>query len=148
MKQYKETIDRITLKKETSEFRKCVINGVPEAEKFARQFYFDDIEIYESMFIILVNRANTTIGYAKISQGGVAGTSVDTQLIAKYAVETLAAGVIIVHNHPSGRVLPSNADITIAKKVKDTLQLFDCKLLDSLILSSDDCYSMASNDDY
>ena len=70
-----------------------------DAVEVARNFYFDDINIYESFFIMLLNRANKVIGWAKISQGGVCNTIVDKKIICKYAIDTLANGVILVHNH-------------------------------------------------
>ena len=92
---------------------------------------------------MLLNRANKTIGYAKISQGGVSGTVVDVKLIAKYAVESLASGVILAHNHPSGNLTPSHQDIALTRKVKEALTLLDSQLLDHVILSADGYKSFA-----
>lgn len=90
---------------------------------------------------MLVNRANKVIGYAKISQGGVAGTFVDVKIVAKYALESLCAGVLFIHNHPSGNVKPSIEDRQITDKLKKALSLFDIKLLDSIIISDNSYYS-------
>ena len=135
----------IQLKKIQSDFPKIKIEGSADAEAFVRQFYGDDIELFESMFLLLLNRANNTIGYAKISQGGVTGTVVDLKIVAKYAVDSLATGVILCHNHPSGELKPSHADLSITKKCKEGLGIFEISLLDHLILSSDGYYSMADN---
>jgi len=121
------------------------VSGSESAYKIIKQFYFDDIEIFESMFILLLNKANKPIGYSKISQGGVCSTIVDVKIIAKYAIESLCSAIIIAHNHPSGELTPSNEDINITKKIKDTLKLFDCTILDHLILTSDKYYSFADN---
>jgi len=94
-----------------------------------------------------LDRANNTAGFAKISQGGTAGTVVDIKIIAKYAVESLSSSVIICHNHPSGNITPSEADINITKKIKDALLLFDIKLTDHIILSENNYYSFADNGD-
>lgn len=123
------------------EFEQKKIMSSSEAYDYAKQFYFDDLLIYESSFIMLVNRANKVIGYAKISQGGVAGTFVDIKIVAKYAVESLCAGVFFIHNHPSGNVKPSIEDRQITDKLKKALSLFDIKLLDSIIISDDSYYS-------
>lgn len=109
-----------------------------DVNKFARQFYSDDIGIYESFFIIITNRANVPIAWMKISQGGISGTIVDIKLIARYAIEHLGSSVILVHNHPSGYLIPSDADKNITKKVKSGLETLDIKLLDHIILSSED----------
>ena len=114
-----------------------------EGEEFIRQFYGDDIEIYESVFVLLLNRASNTIGWAKISQGGITGAIVDVRLVCKYAVDTLATGIILAHNHPSGTLAPSQPDIDITKKIREALKNFDVQLYDHVILTSDGYYSMA-----
>jgi DNA repair protein RadC len=101
------------------------------------------MEIFESVFILLLNQINDTIGYAKISQGGIAGTVVDVRLIAKYAVDSLATAVILAHNHPTGELKPSDADIKITEKVKNGLQILDIKVLDHVILTKNGYYSFA-----
>ena len=147
MKKYKNTISEYSLKYTKSEIQKTKITTSESASKVIRQFYFDDINIYESFFILLLNRANNTTGFAKISQGGTAGTVVDIKIIAKYAVESLSSAVIICHNHPSGNITPSETDINITKKIKDVLLLLDIKLIDHIILSENDFYSFADNGD-
>lgn len=129
---------RYELKKIQTDFPEVKITSPKDAENVIRQFYGDDIEIYESCFILLLNQANNTIGYAKISQGGIVGTVVDIRIIAKYAIESLATGVILAHNHPTGNLNPSTQDIELTKKLRKALQLFDIQLLDSLILTKDD----------
>ena len=94
-----------------------------------------------------MNRANNTTGFAKISQGGTDGTYVDIKIIVKYAVEALSSAVIICHNHPSGNITPSEADINVTKKVKDVLLLLNIKLIDHIILSENTYYSFADNGD-
>lgn len=131
----------ITAKKQDFEIVK--VQSSNDASAFARKFYHEDILIYESAFIMLVNRANNVIGYAKISQGGICGTQVDVRLIAKYAIDSLSAGVIFVHNHPSGNAKPSIEDKKISERLKEALRLFDIRLLDSIIITEDDYYSMA-----
>lgn len=116
-----------------------------DAADYARAFYSDDIDIYESAFIILLNRANNTIGWAKISQGGVAGTVVDIKIVCKYAIDSLASGVIFVHNHPSGNLTPSIQDISLAKRMRTALETLDVKLMDSIIITSEAEYSMFDN---
>jgi DNA repair protein RadC len=136
-----KTIKLFELKKIQTEFPAIKISSSNEAANFIRRFYFDDIEIFESFFILLLNQANKTIGYAKISQGGIAGTVVDVRIIAKYAVESLAVSVILAHNHPSGNLKPSEADLTITKKIKEGLKILDIKVFDHIILTADSYYS-------
>jgi len=134
---------KFELKSLQTNFPNVKIRESFDAVDVIRQFYGDDIEIYESCFILLLNNANITIGYAKISQGGITGTVVDVRIIAKYAVESLATSVIIAHNHPSGNTKQSEADEQVSKKVREALKLFDIFLLDHIILTKDD-YSIVN----
>ena len=92
----------------------------------------------------MLNQANDTIGYAKISQGGVSGTVVDAKIVAKYAVDSMATSVILAHNHPSGNLKPSDRDKQLTKKIKNGLELLDINVTDHIILSSDDFLSFAN----
>ena len=112
-----------------------------DAYQYAKNLYADNIDIYESSFIILVNRAHNAIGYAKISQGGVNGTVVDQRIICKYAIDSLCSAVILIHNHPSGNLHPSREDDNLTKSVKQCLELFNIQLLDHMILSDCGYYS-------
>lgn len=122
--------------------QKKIISSKNSADYF-RGFFDDDIELFESFFIILLNRSNDSIGFSKISQGGTCGTVVDVKLIAKYCIDTLAQGVVLCHNHPSGNTNPSNEDKNITQKIKEALKLIDCTVLDHIILTKDNYYSFA-----
>ena len=133
------------MKKTKSDFPCAKIVTSADASVFIRNFYSDDIGIFESFFILLLNRNNATIGYAKISQGGIVGTVIDATIIAKYCVEALAKSVILAHNHPSGGLVPSQADKDITRKITDTLKIFDCTVLDHIILTEDSYFSFADD---
>jgi DNA repair protein RadC len=133
------------LRKNQTDFPKIKIKEATDAAEFIKQFYHGDIEIYESFFLLLLNINNQTIGYAKISQGGVASTVVDVKIIAKYVVDSLATGIILAHNHPSGNLNPSEADISITSKVKEAMKLFDVCVVDHIIVTADSFYSFANN---
>lgn len=102
----------------------------------ALNYYGDDILIYESAYLILLNNANETLGYVKLSQGGISGTVIDVRLVLKYAIESLATAVILIHNHPSGKLIASDADKNITKKIQSALKLIEISLLDHLIVTS------------
>lgn len=132
-------------KKTPTNFEKVKIVSSKDAFKVISQFYFDDIDIFESFFILCLNRNNQTIAYAKISQGGVSGTVVDIKLIAKYAIDCLASGVILAHNHPSGNLKPSPEDIKITERAREALKILDIQVLDHVILTSDGYYSFGDD---
>jgi DNA repair protein RadC len=97
------------------------------------------------MVRIIHSRSNTVISTVKISQGGISGTVTDVRLILNAAVEKLASGIILAHNHPSGNLSPSDADLKITKKIKDASALLDLSLLDHLIISSQGYLSLADD---
>lgn len=136
-------LNELTLSKKKSDFEIKTITGCDDSVNYIRQFYSDDIGIYESFFLLLLNRANKTIGYAKISQGGICGTVCDPIIIAKYAIDSLACAVILCHNHPSGNTQPSIADKQVTEQVKNGLKLFNVKVLDHIILTEDSFLSFS-----
>lgn len=100
---------------------------------------------YEEFWILFLNRSNKVINRMKLSQGGISGTVTDVRLVMKKAVEYLASGIIVCHNHPSGNLNPSESDSKITQKIKEAGNLMDIQLLDHLILSEKDYYSFADN---
>lgn len=138
MKKYK-----LKITERNTNFKSVEIMSSHDSEEAIRKFYHDDIEIYESFFMLTLDRANKTTGYVKISQGGVAGTVVDIKIIAKYALDLLSCSVILAHNHPSGNLPPSEQDKAIIKRVKEGLKLLDINVLDNIILTADGYYSFA-----
>lgn len=89
---------------------------------------------HEEFWVIFLNRANRVIRTEKISQGGVAGTVVDTKIIVKMAIECLSSNIILLHNHPSGNLEVSAQDKNVTQKIKDACNLLDIKLLDHIIV--------------
>lgn len=98
---------------------------------------------HEEFHVLLLNRANTVIKRIRISQGGVNGTVVDSRLIFKPAIDMLASGLILAHNHPSGKVKPSQSDIHLTKKLKEAGKVLDINILDHLIIGHKTYYSFA-----
>ncbi|HLP73254.1 MAG TPA: DNA repair protein RadC [Bacteroidales bacterium] len=100
---------------------------------------------YEEFWILFLNRSNRVINRMKLSQGGISGTVTDVRLVMKRAIEYLASGIIVCHNHPSGNLNPSESDSNITKKIKDAGNLMDIQLLDHLIITEKDYFSFADN---
>ena len=138
---------RYEIKSFPSEFQKEKIDGAETAADYIRQFYSDDIEIYESFFILMLNHQLQTVGYAKISQGGVVGTIVDKRIVLKYVVDCLATHVILAHNHPSGTLKPSGADKKITQEIKELCDILNTEVIDHVIITADGYYSFANNGD-
>ena len=100
---------------------------------------------FEEFWILLVNRANKIIGKYQISQGGVSGTIADPKRIFHLALENLASGIILCHNHPSGNIQPSTQDIKLTKKINEGAKLLEINLLDHIIIGDENYYSFADN---
>jgi len=100
---------------------------------------------HEEFWILFLNRSNRIINRMKLSQGGISGTVTDVRIVMKKAIEYLASGIIVCHNHPSGNLNPSESDSKITQKIKEAGNLMDIQLLDHLIISDNDYYSFADN---
>ncbi len=101
--------------------------------------------LHEEFWILFLNRSNKVIARMKLSQGGISGTVTDVRMVMKKAIEYLASGIIVCHNHPSGNLNPSESDSKITQKIKEAGNMMDIQLLDHLIISEKDYYSFADN---
>ena len=147
MKQYADsTLPEITLQLKKNETISAVIRNSTDVADIMRQIWDkDSLEIFESVMVVFLNRANKTIGWMKVSQGGLSGTVVDNRLILATALKGLAQGIILCHNHPSNNLNPSENDTKMTMKLKSACELLDIALLDHIILSVDGYYSFADN---
>ena len=98
---------------------------------------------HEEFWIILLNRANKIISKQLISRGGITGTVADQRIIFKLAIENLAVGIILCHNHPSGNLTPSPEDKQLTQNIKTSAKLLDVTILDHLIVTDNGYYSFA-----
>ena len=98
---------------------------------------------HEEFWVLLLNRAHRVIKKKRISEGGVSGTVADPKLIYKMALEELASGVVVAHNHPSGNLQPSQSDIDLTKKLKEAGKFLEVQLLDHLIVAGTKYFSFA-----
>ena len=104
------------------------------------------ISCQEQFNVLFLNNANQPLGIYKASKGGITGTIADIRLILGMALKSLATGLILSHNHPSGNLKPSDADIQLTKKFKEACLLLDINLLDHIIISPfGDKFSFADN---
>ncbi|SEH94020.1 DNA repair protein RadC [Paenimyroides aquimaris] len=98
---------------------------------------------HEEFWVLLLNNSNKVVYKLQLSKGGLTQTIVDIRLIYKTALEHLATAIILVHNHPSGQLNPSQADNDITQKIKKAGNTLDIKLLDHLIITQKDYFSFA-----
>ena len=104
--------------------------------------YFEDLN-HEEFRILLLNRSNKVIENKKISTGGISGTVADPRLIKKSALDAKASSIILMHNHPSGALKPSRADIQLTKKIQKASGYLDILVIDHLIFTDRAYYSFA-----
>jgi DNA repair protein RadC len=105
----------------------------------------ETICLQEQFVVLYLNRANKVLGSYQLSKGGLTGTVADVRLILSVALKTLASGLILAHNHPSGNLKPSEADIGLTKKIKQSAKLMDIELLDHIIISNEGYYSFVDD---
>ncbi len=97
----------------------------------------------EEFWVLLMNRANRVIKKKRVSEGGVSGTVADPKIIFKLALEELASGIIVAHNHPSGNLQASQSDIDLTRKLKEAGKFLEIQLLDHIILANQKYLSFA-----
>ena len=120
-----------------------IISSSVAAEQLLREIWSNKMEHVEEMYMILLNRANKALGYSVISKGGVSGTVVDIKIIFQTALIGNASSFIIAHNHPSGNLKASKADLKLTWNLKEASEIMDIKFLDHLILTNDSYLSLA-----
>jgi DNA repair protein RadC len=98
---------------------------------------------YEEFWVILLNRASNVISKQRVSSGGVSGVMVDAKLVFRPALEVLASSIVLVHNHPSGNLKPSQQDIDLTRKLKRAGESLDITVFDHLIVSAGGFFSFA-----
>ncbi len=106
-------------------------------------FNGDSMNIKDEAVVLFLNRGNRVLGGYKVSSGGITGTVVDVRIILSIALKSLACGIILAHNHPSGELQPSRSDKELTQKLKEAAKLMEITLLDHLIITSMSYYSFA-----
>lgn len=120
------------------------INTSEEAFRVLQSNWNNEIiEFIEEFKILLLNRANRVLGIVPISVGGTAGTVADPKVIFVAALKSNAASIILIHNHPSGNLKPSQADLDLTRKMKEAGRYLDLPIVDHIILTKESYLSFA-----
>jgi DNA repair protein RadC len=119
-----------------------------DAEGILREVWSDKMEYVEEFMVLCLNRSNKVLGWSKISLGGLHGTVADPKVIFQIALKANASNIILAHNHPSGTIEPSSADISLTNKIKSAGEYLDLTVLDHIILSSESYYSFGDDGSY
>lgn len=121
-------------------------NSSSKADKILRSVIdLDRIDHKEFFWILLLSNNNNVLGISQISEGTATSTMVNLREIIQLCILSNAVGLIIAHNHPSGTLKASKSDVNLTEKIKTATLLFDVKLLDHLIITSEGYYSFADD---
>ncbi len=125
--------------------KSMVINSVEASAELFRKFIPEErIDFKEFFYVALLNNSNIVLGVSLVAVGATNAAHVNTKEIFQLAIKTNASCILLCHNHPSGKLSASKNDIALTKKIKEVCSLCDITLLDHIILTRDDCFSLAS----
>jgi len=130
-------VNEMTVDYKPSKVSKFTVNSSKVVNDNVRDIFPVGIEHREAFVTLFLNRANKVIHFGVISIGGVSGTTVDPKIIFQKALLCNASGIVLVHNHPSGSLKPSESDIAVTKKIQKCANLLDIVLVDHLIITKD-----------
>lgn len=121
-----------------------VVSSSKEVYELLRRTWDENkIELVEQFKILLLNQSNKVLGICELATGGICGTVADPRIIFTMALKAAASNIILAHNHPSGSLKPSQADVQLTRKIKEGGQLLDITVLDHLIITKEAYYSFA-----
>lgn len=142
MTTYKSTIEELTLGRKKTNIPKVKLTRSSECYEYIMKLWNQDtIELHETFVAVFINQANNTIGWYVVSQGGITGCIVDVRMLFAAALKVGAVGMVVAHNHPSGNLKPSVADLKITKCIQAVADVHDMQILDHIIVTSDGYYS-------
>ena len=128
-------------RKEAEVFISRKINGSKDAFDFLFPL-LNDLN-HEEFWVMLLDRGNKILDTFRISQGGISGTVIDVRLILRRALEYRSSAIILCHNHPSGTLQASDADLKITRKISDAAKIMDISVLDHIIIGQNSYLSLA-----
>lgn len=117
------------------------VESAIKAFKLFKPFFADCMELEEKMYAMYINSGNEVLGIMNVGVGNVKFVHLNMSKIMQGALMCNCVAIILCHNHPSGKLVPSISDKTFTNKVKDACELFDIRLEDHIIVSYDDYYS-------
>lgn len=98
---------------------------------------------HEEFWVMYLNSGRRLIGKEKLSTGGTASTVADVKMIVRSAVEKMAAGIVLIHNHPSGDPHPGMEDIRRTSEIRQAAACLDISLVDHIIIGGDKYFSFS-----
>lgn len=97
----------------------------------------------ENFAVMFLTTQHRLIAFEKLFRGTINAAQVHIRVIARKALELNAAAIILAHNHPSGVMEPSGADIKITENISKALKVFDVSVLDHFVVTNSEVCSFA-----
>jgi len=120
--------------------KEAILNSREAYKLLKNLFNPNTVSFQEECLVLYLNHASKLLGAQKLSKGGINATVVDIRIILATALKSLSTGIILAHNHPSGKLVPSEADKKITKQLSEASNLMDIKLIDHLIIGPEEGY--------
>lgn len=147
MKEYKINLCEYKLicKEVETPYKRIKITDARDVADYVRPFISETLMAFETFMIIGLNKANNTVGWGIVSQGGLSNVLVDMRILMKIAFDMCCNSIILCHNHPAGTLQPSEEDRALTRRVASACELVDLRLLDHVIITKEDYYSFANH---
>lgn len=122
-----------------------VLKSVTDVVDFFRTYWeLDKLELREQFKVIYLNRANRILGICDHSTGGIDGALVEIRHLFATGLKLNATCLILAHNHPSGNLRPSENDLRLTEKLKNAGELLNIRVVDHIILTTEEYLSFSS----
>lgn len=147
MKEYKTNLCeyKIVCKEIDTPYKRVKIKDAKDVADYVRPFISETLMAFETFMLIGLNKANNTVGWGIVSQGGLSAVLVDIRILMKMALDMCCNSIILCHNHPSGTLNPSAEDRALTRRVASACELVDLRLLDHVIITKEGHYSFKDN---
>lgn len=142
---FKNFVGELKATYKRTELPTVTVRSSKDAAEFIRPYFEECMDDHEEVKIIHLSRANTIVNVDHHASGNESGCTVSIKMILQKAILIKTEALIFVHNHPSGSLKASTADIQLTNRLKEACKLLDLSLLDSLILTRETYYSLADN---
>jgi DNA repair protein RadC len=134
---------KVSVVRKSNKIDKPIGSAVDAVAKFRQYIDKNKIQTQEFFAVMYAKTNYEVIGIYNHTAGGVNATIADVRLILAGALNLMASAIVLCHNHPSGNLRPSDADIKITKSIKEAAKIHDIAVVDHIILTKNGFYSFA-----
>jgi len=136
---------KVTYKRRLPRKRPSTLSGVVQAEDFLRTIWDEEtMDLREEFVVVCLDASLTVLGWVRLHVGGLDASTVDARLVFGVALKAASSGLLVAHNHPSGKVEPSEQDKALTRRLRQGARLLGLRFVDHLILGREGSYSFAS----